>query len=419
MVALFSVPFLLLLSLAHASSEETQGKTILELLQKNKPALKSFYIDLHENPELSGEEKRTAQKFGDALRLSGYQVIDNIGGFGVAGVMKNGSGPVTLIRAELDGLPLVENTGLSYQSKVPGKMHACGHDFHMTTIVGAAQVMASMKDQWKGTLVVIGQPAEETLKGASAMIEDGLFKKVPRPDRLMAVHTSGRYPKGTIAITNGFALANSDSVDVEFRGRGSHGSLPEKSIDPFMMAAEFVLKTQTLVGREIDALQPALISIGSIHGGTKHNIIPDNVKLELTMRSYDKDVREHLKKRIVEVANGIAATARAPKPVVSFPHGVEATFNDPQLADETKNVLTKKFGDKKILKGEPALGGEDFGKFGLAVKAPSLFMWVGQLDEKDPTISGHSAKYAPEFDRSSSLAIDAVVTSLLHFHALP
>ncbi len=417
MLTFLPLSFLLFLSTAHAATGEAQSKAIRELLQSNKSALKAFYVDLHENPELSGEEKRTAEKFAQALRSAGYEVTQNIGGFGVAGVLKNGPGPVTLIRAELDGLPVVENTGLSYQSKVSGKMHACGHDFHMTTVVGAAQVMARLKDQWKGTLVVIGQPAEETLQGAKAMIADGLFKKVPRPDRLLAVHTSGKYPKGTIAITQGFALANSDSVDVEFKGRGSHGSLPDKSIDPFMMAAEFVLKTQTLVGREIDALQPALISVGSIHGGTKHNIIPDSVNLQLTMRSYDKDVREHLKKRIVEVANGIAETSRAPKPVVSFPHGIEATYNDPELAEETKAVLTKKFGDKTILKGEPSLGGEDFGKFGLAVKAPSLFIWVGQLDEKDPTISGHSAKYAPEFDRSSTLAIDAVVTSLLHYHS--
>lgn len=407
-VALFSILVL--------AAQAAFAGDVRELIGQQQDHLLAFYRDLHENPELSKEEKRTSEKVAAEFRALGFEVIEHIGGYGVAGILKNGSGPVTWMRSELDALPVPEETGLPYKSKNPGKMHACGHDFHATSLVGTAAVMAKMKSAWKGTLVFVAQPAEEGADGAQAMINDGVFKKLPKPDHLMALHTLGQFKKGTLGITSGYALANVDSIDVVFKGRGAHGSTPEKGIDPFIMAAEFTLKLQTLIGREKEASKPAVLSVGSIHGGTKHNIIPEDVKLQLTMRTYDPDLRAKLKKRVVEVAQGIAKTSGAPDPKVDFVESTEATYNDPVFAERIFGVFTKAFGKDVAVKTEPIMGGEDFGLFGKVSKVPSLMFFVGERDEKQPSVSNHSPKYAPDLKETLPLAIRATIAALADLH---
>lgn len=394
------------------------ASTQVDPVKEQVPQLEAFYKDLHENPELSGEEKRTAGKVAEEFRSLGLEVMEGIGGFGVVGILKNGKGPITMLRADMDALPVPEDTGLPYASKKSGVMHACGHDFHTTALIGAARTMAGTKDQWSGTLIFVAQPAEEVAKGALAMLKDGLLKKIPKPERILALHTSALYKRGTVAITPGYALANVDSVDVTFKGKGSHGSKPEFGIDPFVLAAEFTLKMQVLKGREVEALQPVVISVGSIHGGAKHNIIPDEVKMQLTLRSYDKAVREHLKKRIVEIAQGIAKTAGAPVPEVGFPESTDATFNDPELAAKVKAIFLESFGKENFTDSQPIMGGEDFGQFGLAAKVPSLFIWVGQQNPKDPKIANHSPRFFPDL-KTLPVAVRAFVNPLMAFHKKP
>lgn len=380
--------------------------------------LETLYQDLHQNPELSGQEKNTAKKMAQEFRALGLEVIEGIGGTGVVGIAKNGKGPTTLVRAEMDALPVPEDTGLRFRSQTTGVMHACGHDYHMAALVGVAELMLQRKQDWKGTLVFVAQPAEEIVKGAQAMIQDGLFKKIPKPDQMLALHTIGKYKKGTIGLVPGYAMANVDAVEVVFTGRGTHGSSPEKGIDPFIMAAEFTLKMQTLVGREKEAMKPAVISVGSIHGGAKSNIIPDTVKLQLTVRSYDSSVRQHLLKRIVEVAKGIAATSGAPAPAVEFPEKSDAVFNDIELTQRLKQRFIQEFGANVIVDADPTMGGEDFGLFGQAVKAPSLMFWIGTQNPKDMAVINHSPKYDPDFAGTAPLAIKAMASGLLDLHKL-
>lgn len=390
--------------------------SIKDSVQQRKAHLESFYHDLHENPELSGEEKRTSEKVAAEFKSLGLEVIQGLGGYGVVGVLKNGDGPVTLVRSELDALPVTEQTQLSYKSKVPTKMHACGHDFHTAALVGTAYAMIRSKSDWKGTLVFVAQPAEEVAKGASGMIQDGLFKKVPKPHQMLALHTAGWLKKGAIGMTSGYALANVDSIDVVFKGRGTHGAEPHKGIDPFILASEFTLKMQTVVGRERKPIDPAVISVGSMHGGAKHNIIPEEVKLQMTLRTYDPELRKYLKKRVQEVAKGIALTAGAPEPTVSFPEGVDATFNDVKLTERMKGLFQKHFGSEKVIATEALMNGEDFGLFGKAAQAPSLIYFIGAQDEKDPTITNHSPKFSPDFSGNAPLAIESMAMALLDLH---
>ncbi len=392
--------------------------TVEEHVKKNYKHLEAFYQDLHQNPELSNQEVRTAQKVAEEMRALGLEVTEKIGGHGVVGLLKNGPGPVTLIRADLDGLPVPERTGLKFSSKNSGVMHACGHDFHLAALVGAAQVMAQSKNLWKGTLIFLAQPAEEIGQGAQQMIKDGLFKKIPKPDQIIALHVGGNYKKGTLGMVSGPAFANVDSVDVLFKGRGTHGSAPEKGIDPFMLAAEFVLKTQTLLGREKPANKPAVISVGSIQGGAKHNIIPDDVKVLLTVRTYEPEIRKMILQRIKEVADGIAKTAKAPAPQVTYSEGTDSTFNDPELGIRLKKIFLAKFGHKIVTDVEPTMGGEDFGVFGSTLKVPSYMFWVGQRDEKNPSVINHSPHFAPDFPKTAPLAVKAFSEALLDFHSL-
>jgi amidohydrolase len=308
--------------------------------------LLALYKHLHANPELSLQEMKSAARMAEELRKLGFDVTEKVGGTGVVGVLKNGAGPTVLVRADMDALPVTEQTGVPYASKVRttdrfghdvGVMHACGHDVHMTCFVGTARVLASVKDRWAGTLVFVAQPAEEIGVGARAMIEDGLFKRFPKPDYALALHADALAEVGTIRFTDGLALANVDTVDVTVKGRGGHGASPHTTVDPIVLAARIVLDLQTIVSREVNPTDPAVVTVGSIHGGTKHNIIPNEVKLQITVRSTKDAVRDHVLKAIDRICKAAAAGARAPDPEVrvNLAEYTPSTINDGPLTRRT------------------------------------------------------------------------------------
>ena len=393
------------------------------------PELEKLYVDLHENPELSFHEEKTAAKLAERLRALGYDVATGVGKTGVVALMKNGAGPTVLMRADMDALPVEEKTGLAYASQVTTKndagetvhvMHACGHDTHVTSLVGAATLLAKAKARWRGTLVLIGQPAEEGGGGAQAMIKDGLLTRFPKPDVAIAFHDSASLPAGQIGVVSGFALANSDSADITIYGRGGHGSAPQSTVDPIVIAARTVLALQTIVSREIDPRDPAVVTVGSIHGGTKHNIIPDEVKLQLTIRSYGEKTRRHLHEAIARIAKAEAAAAGAPKePLVVVSEGYSATYNDPALARRLIATFSGAFGKDRVVEPPPIMAAEDFGDFGRAAGAPSVIFWVGGVERSkwdaaqgDPTKlpSLHSSLWAP--DREPTLKTGAAALTV-------
>jgi hippurate hydrolase len=359
-----------------------QGATIKQLAAEVKKltaaeyeSLETLYKRLHANPELALNEVKTAARLAAELKALGLAVTEKFGGNGVVGVLKNGKGPTVLIRAEMDGLPITERTGLPYASKVRarnrdglevGVMHACGHDINMACWVGAARVLTALKDRWRGTVVFVAQPAEEIGAGARLMVEAGLFKVFPRPDYALALHCDAKRPHGSVAYTDGYALANVDRVEITVRGKGGHGARPHNAIDPVVLAARLILDLQTLVSRETSALDPAVVTVGSIHGGTEHNIIPDEVKLKLTVRSTRDEVRRHLLYGIKRKAEAAALGAGAPPPVVKFDLGdyTPALLNDPKLVRRTVAVFREVLGPEHVLERLPVMGGEDFSRFG-------------------------------------------------------
>jgi amidohydrolase len=357
------------------------------------PALEALYKHLHTHPELSYQEEHSAARMAKELRELGFTVTEKIGGHGVVGVFKNGEGPTVLVRTDMDALPVIEKTGVPYSSKVltrdkdgneVGVMHACGHDVHMTCWVGTARVLTSLKDHWKGTLVFIGQPAEEVGAGARMMLEDGLFKNFPRPDYALALHCDSFRPHGTITFTEGLALANVDSVDVLVKGKGGHGSAPHTTIDPIVLAARIVLDLQTLVSRETNPTDPAVVTVGSIHGGSKHNIIPNEVKLQITVRSTKDSVRKHLLDGIKRIAIAAAAGARAPEPIVTV-HPEEFTpalLNEPKLTRRIIAVFREVLGEQNVAERPPVMGGEDFSRYGRAGVPIFLYFLGTQAPEK-------------------------------------
>ena len=400
---------------ALASGAGPATTTALAPLDALYPDLEKFYVDLHRNPELSFHEEKTAGKLAERLRALGYEVTTGVGKTGVVAVMKNGKGPTVLIRADMDALPVEEKTGLAYASKATATddsgatvpvMHACGHDVHVTALVGAATLLAKAKDRWRGTLVLIGQPAEEKGGGASAMIQDGLLTRFPKPDFAIALHDSASEPAGQIGVTPGYALANVDSVDITIYGRGGHGSAPQATVDPIVIAARTVVALQTIVARENDPRDPAVVTVGSIHGGTKHNIIPDEVKLQLTVRSYKDEVRKRLLSAIERIAKAEAAAANAPKePTVTASEGGNATYNDPALAKRLMTAFAAAFGSSRVVETQPIMAAEDFGEIGKAAGAPSVIFWVGGVEKaKYEEVRGdatrlpslHSSLWAPD-----------------------
>ena len=391
--------------------------------------MQALYLDLHEHPELSFHETQTSQKMADGLKRLGFEVTTGVGGMGVVGVMKNGTGPTVLIRTDMDALPVPERTGLPYASKVMVKddtghdvpvMHACGHDLHMASWLGTATLLSQNKNRWHGTVVMIGQPAEERVAGAAAMLKDGLLTRFPKPNFAMAIHDSAAFPAGSVSVIPGFTAANADSVDITVFGKGGHGAAPDKTVDPIVLSARIILALQTIVSRETNPLDPAVVTVGSIHGGTKNNIIPDEVKLELTIRSYKDEVRAHTIEAIQRICKAEAMAVGAPKePEVKVKETVHATYNDPALSERVTAALKKSLGEDRVVKGDPIMGAEDFSEFGRA-GVPSVIFWVGAVDPAKlaqskqsgvPLPGTHSSLFAPLLPDSLRTAIRAEATA--------
>jgi hippurate hydrolase len=387
---------------------------VVEKIDAEIGSLDALYKYLHTHPELSYEEEKTSARLAKELKSIGFEVTEKVGGHGIVGVLKNGEGPTVLIRTDMDALPIIEKTALPYASKVRtrdkdgndvGIMHACGHDMHMTCWVGTARVLAGLKKQWRGTLVFIGQPAEEVGAGARKMLEDGLFKRFPRPDFCLGLHCDTRIPHGQVGYTEGLSLVNVDSIDILVKGKGGHGSAPHTTIDPIVLAARIILDLQTIVSRENNPLDPVVVTVGSIHGGTKHNIIPAEVKMQLTVRTTKDAVRARVLEAITRITKAAALGARAPEPVIRFEQDnyTPALYNTADLAKKTSNVFRGTLGADNVILQEALMGGEDFSRYARE-GIPSFFFFLGTLPPervnamrlgKAPPISLHSDLYYP------------------------
>lgn len=410
------------------------ASAISEHVERNLSDLFAYYKDLHAQPELSLHEGETARKIAERLRLLGYAVTTGVGGHGVVGVLRNGAGPTVLVRGDMDALPITEETGLPYRSQVRvtnesgrkvGVMHACGHDIHQTCLLGTAGVLSQLRDHWSGTIVAIAQPAEEIGKGARLMIEDGLFERFPRPDYCLALHVAAAAPTGSIGYTGGWALANVDSVDITIFGRGGHGSRPNEAIDPIAAAAQVIVSLQTIVSRRVDPREPAVITVGSIHAGSKHNIIPDEAKLKLTIRSYTEETRRILLDGIREITLGTCRAMGCTKdPLVTLREDefTPAAYNDPALTQAAVEVLRQTLGSDRVVERKPVMGGEDFGRFSRHLKAPGFIFWLGAVNTKvfedaqqsgDPLPSLHSSKFAPDPEPTIATGVKAMASIVL------
>jgi amidohydrolase len=377
------------------------------------PELVALYTHLHTHPELSRQEVETSKRIADELTKAGAQVTPHVGKLGVVGVLKNGEGPVVLVRTDMDALPVTEDTGLPYASKVAardpagrevGVMHACGHDIHMSSFIGTAAWLANHRDRWSGTVVLVAQPAEETVAGARAMLADGLYSRFPKPDFALALHCRPDQPVGTVRYCPGPAMASSTSISIIIRGKGGHGAWPHRTIDPIVLSALLIVDMQTIVSREIEPGEPAVITVGSIHGGTKHNIIPDEVKLQLTLRSFSEPVRQQLIAGIKRRAMALAQAHQAPEPTVEVEEGTPPTINTPSLVKRVAPAFIEALGPDNVGVAKPVMGAEDFSLFSEGT-VPICMFWLGTVSperlasfaakgETPPVL--HSAKYYPE-----------------------
>jgi len=416
-----------ILPLLFASAAFAQQPSVENSAAGELPSLLAIYKDIHSHPELSAQEERTSALIAKELRAAGCEVTEHLGkytkptqtGYGVVGLMKNGSGPTVLVRTDLDALPVEEETGLPYASKVVTKndegkdvhvMHACGHDAHMAAFIGTARTLTKMKDRWHGTIVFVGQPAEEIGTGARAMLNDGLYTRFPKPDFALGFHDNAQMETGHLGVAEGYTFANVDSVNVTVRGMGGHGAYPHKTKDPIVISAEIINALQTIASRENNPIDPVVVTVGSIHGGTKHNIIPDEVKMQLTVRSYKMDVRERLLAAIDRIAKGCALAAGLPQDRMPITEVLRdefspATYNNPELTKRLIDVWKKAFGADKIEKTDPTMGAEDFSEYSLPDHSiPACDFWIGAVDPAKiadskkngtPLPSLHSNKFAP------------------------
>ena len=398
--------------------------------EENMESLSELYRHFHAHPELSFQEKESSRRLADEWESVGYRVTRHVGGHGVVAVMANGDGPTVMLRCDMDALPVREMTQLVYASQATAKneegtevnvMHACGHDIHMTSMVGVARYLAARQDHWQGKLIIIGQPAEERGAGAKAMLDDGLFERFGKPDFALALHVNPVLPTGHINYRAGYAMANVDSVDITVKGKGGHGAYPHATVDPIVQAAELVLSLQTIVSREIDPVAPAVITVGSIHGGTKHNVIGAECHLQLTVRSYAPDVRKQLLAAIRRKALAVATGARAPEPTVKVSEGTPSLFNDKQLVERLAPVFESVLGEENVHLTEPVMGGEDFSRYGLA-GVPIVMFGLGSVDAKrlqrfqqigqvPPSL--HSPLYYPDYEQTLITGITATASAAL------
>lgn len=440
-------------ALVDATETATIETTDAKPLPSADPELIALYKKLHAAPELSFKEANTSALLATELTQLGFEVTtglgqdwvvekatrdigkvyDGVGGYGIVGVLRNGDGPTVMIRTDMDALPVAENTGFDFASTVQGQtwtgvdngvMHACGHDIHMTSWVGTARNLIARKDEWSGTLVMIGQPAEELGNGAVAMLADGLYEKFPTPDYNIALHVSASEKAGTVAYSSGYGLANVDSVDITVKGVGGHGAYPHTTVDPVLISAHIVTALQSLVARNTNPQTPAVVTVGSIKAGAKHNIIPNEAKLLLTVRSYDDETRDLLLDGIKRIAEGQAATFGAPAPtVVVDPDYTPATYNDPALTERAIAAISSAIGAENVREVKPTMGGEDFGQYSRTEEnIPSLIYWVGAVnpdkldkfkaDGMSPP-SLHSAIFAPDYDPTIATSVNAMTAAAL------
>ena len=394
------------------------------------PWLDGIYKDLHAHPEIAFQETRTAGKLAAEMRKLGFTVTEKVGKTGIVAVLKNGAGPTVLVRTDMDGLPMEEKTGLPYASRARATSegrdtfvtHSCGHDIHMSSWLGAARTLVELKSQWKGTLVFIGQPAEEIVAGARAMLDDGLFKRFPKPDYAFALH-SWPLAYGTIGFNDGPVSSNSDSLEITFKGRGGHGSAPDKTVDPIAIAARFVVDVQTVVSREKDPKEFGVVTVGAIQGGTVGNIIPDSVQVRGTIRSYSPSVRAKLLEGVRRVAEGSAAMAGAPKPDMVIGGGGKAIVNSTELVSKTEVVFKEAFGADKAVRMPAMTASEDFSLYANE-GVPSMFFFTGVYDPKDvaaaereggkPIAFNHSPFYAPVPEPSIKTSAKAMTLAVLN-----
>jgi hippurate hydrolase len=438
-IRLFSI------ALSLAATPLLGQQTPQSLADAELPSLLTIYKDLHAHPELSTHEERSAAIVAKELKAAGCEVTDHVGkydkpgltSFGVIGVMKNGAGPTVAIRTDLDGLPVHEETGLPYASTVTTKndagldvsvMHACGHDIHMSTFIGTARALGKLKDKWHGTIVFIGQPAEETVGGARALLKDGLYTRWPKPDFVLGLHDDAEIATGQIGVTEGYCYANVDSVDVTVRGVGGHGAYPHKTKDPVVLAAEMINAWQTIASRENNPVDPIVVTVGSIHGGTKHNIISDEVKMQLTVRTYKQEVRDRVLAAIERIAKGIASTAGVPEDRMPIVHVEKdqytpATYNNPELTKRVSAALKTAIGAGNVVMKDPTMGGEDFSEYSLPDHSIPAFMFnVGAVDPAKvaeskktgtPLPSLHSSKFAPVPEPTIRTGLIGMISAVL------
>jgi len=436
-----SVLLLSILSNAAVFGEQTPQS----IADAELPSLLTIYKDIHSHPELSTKEERSSAIVAKELRAAGCEVTENFGTYdnpswkcyGVIGVMKNGNGPTVLVRTDMDALPVQEQTGAPYASTVRMKnangddvpvMHACGHDIHMSALIGTARALGKLKDKWHGTVIFVGQPAEEMAGGAHAMLHAGLYDRFGKPDYAVALHDDAENEAGKIAITEGYCNANVDSVDVTVKGMGGHGAYPHKTKDPIALSAEIINAWQTIVSRENNPIDPIVVTVGSIHGGTKHNIIPDEVKMQLTVRTYKSDVRERVLAAIEQIAKGCATAAglpqdKMPEVKVLTPEHVNAVYNNPELTKRVTAALKSAIGGENVVKKDPVMGGDDFADFSLADHSiPACMFNVGAVDPAKaaeskktgaPLPSLHSSKFLPVPEPTIRTAVIGMTATVL------
>lgn len=398
------------------------------------PSLDALYMDLHRNPELSGAEVETAAKLAARMRTLGYEVTERVGGHGVVAVLKNGAGPTVMIRTDMDALPIREETGLPYASQVLAKdeageqvpvMHACGHDVHMVSWVGAASLLAQSRTLWSGTLVFVGQPAEETLRGARAMVADGLLTRFPRPDVALAIHATNMLPAGQVGLISGPAAAATNGVDIVFHGKGGHGASPHLTIDPVLLAARTVVSLQSIVSREINPMDPAVVTVGTFHAGTRRNIIPEDATLQLTIRSYKPEVQAKMLASIARIANAesaAAGAAREPTITIDAKDGVLAVYNDPAVTARLSTALTRGLGASAVAPISAAMASEDFSVYAEAGAMPAVQLRLGSVEPGEfakaraagSLVPGaHTSAYAPDREPTLRTGTAALTLSAL------
>ncbi len=432
-------------SILAAGSIFAQEQPLEKIAQGELPSLLAIYKDIHSHPELSTREEKTSALVAKELRATGCEVTENFGKYdnpnlkcyGVIGIMKNGTGPTVLVRTDMDALPVEEDTGLPYASKVTTKgddgrevhvMHACGHDAHMSAFIGTARALQRLKERWSGTIVFIGQPAEETVGGARALLKAGLYNRFGKPDFALGLHDKADLQTGHIGVTPGYTYANVDSVDVTVRGVGGHGAYPHKTKDPIVLAAEMINAWQTIASRENNPLDPIVVTVGSIHGGTKHNIIPDEVKMQLTVRTYKSAVRDRVLKAIDDMAKGIASAGGVPPdraPIVNVlkDQFTPATYNNPDLTKRLVGVWKNVLGADNVEIVDPTMGGEDFAEYSLPDHSiPAVDFHIGAVDpekiaqfkrEGKELPSLHSSKFAPVPEPTIRVGIIGMTSAVL------